>query len=105
VREVLNETTRFIAQPYSVAKVYGHWITINYRESSTARDQRDFVQSAHPVVGWNLSNARSVLTRRRSNWDWRTNCCWTTWTRGATGVMPGITSAMADLQQDTPDIT
>ncbi|PZR56343.1 MAG: GDP-mannose 4,6-dehydratase [Candidatus Meridianibacter frigidus] len=29
-----NETTRFYPRsPYGVAKVYGHWITVNYRES------------------------------------------------------------------------
>lgn len=29
-----NETTRFHPRsPYGVAKVYGHWITVNYRES------------------------------------------------------------------------
>ena len=35
VREVpQNETTPFYPRsPYGVAKVYGHWITINYRES------------------------------------------------------------------------
>ena len=35
VREVpQNETTPFYPRsPYGVAKVYGHWITVNYRES------------------------------------------------------------------------
>src|SRR5439155_19433435 len=35
VRETLqNESTPFYPRsPYAVAKVYGHWITVNYRES------------------------------------------------------------------------
>ena len=40
------ETTPFYPRsPYGVAKVYGHWITVNYRESlRPARDQRHPVQ-------------------------------------------------------------
>jgi GDPmannose 4,6-dehydratase len=32
--QVQSETTRFYPRsPYAVAKVYGHWLTVNYRES------------------------------------------------------------------------
>ncbi|NIY18340.1 MAG: NAD-dependent epimerase/dehydratase family protein, partial [Nitrospinaceae bacterium] len=35
VREVpqTEETPFYPRSPYGVAKVYGHWITVNYRES------------------------------------------------------------------------
>ena len=40
-----RETTPFYPRsPYGVAKVYGHWITVNYRESYGL-----YACSGHPV--------------------------------------------------------
>jgi GDPmannose 4,6-dehydratase len=58
-----TERTPFYPRsPYGVAKVYGHWITVNYRESYGA--------------GWNLSSARSRWAWQRSRPAWLKNCGW-----------------------------
>ena len=46
VREIpQTEATPFYPRsPYGVAKVYGHYITVNYRELRPARHQRDPLQ-------------------------------------------------------------
>ena len=89
-----TETTPFYPRsPYGVAKVYGHWITVNYRESydlfaapascSTTRAR---------AAARNLSPARSPTPRRASSSACRTSCAWATWTPGAIGVLPATMS-------------
>ena len=92
VREVpQNEDTPFYPRsPYGVAKVYGHWITINYRES----------YGLHATSGilFNHESPRRGLefvTRKVTHGvaqdqagAWRTNCTWATSILGEIGDTP-----------------
>ncbi len=86
-----SEATPFYPRsPYGVAKVYGHFITVNYRESygmfacsgilfnhESPRRGREFTV---PHL------ARSRTGRLASNSAWRRNCVWEIWQRGVTGA-------------------
>jgi len=88
-----NETTPFYPRsPYGVAKVYGHFITVNYRESYDLHATSGILFNHEaPVVGWSSSRARSRGTRRRSSTVWRTSCAWEISTRNATGATRATT--------------
>ena len=44
-----KETTPFYPRsPYGVAKVYGHWITVNYRESYSCTRRRGSCSTTSP---------------------------------------------------------
>ena len=65
-----TETTPFYPRsPYGVAKVYGHFITVNYRESydlhATSRDPLQ--PRVARAAAWSSSRARSPGTRPRSS--------------------------------------
>ena len=108
VREVpQRETTPFYPRsPYGVAKVYGHWITVNYRESyglhassgmlfnhESSRRGLEFVtrKIAHAAARIKLGLQREVrLGNLESRRDW--------------GYAPDYVRAMwLMLQQDRPD--
>ena len=63
VREVpqTEETPFYPRSPYGVAKAYGHFITVNYRESYDLHaDQRDPLQPRDArAAAWSSSRARS----------------------------------------------
>ena len=91
-----TETTPFYPRsPYGVAKVYGHWITVNYRES----------YGMYACSGM-LFNHESAASRQRVRHpqDHRrggahqarlgeTTRAWATWTRSATGATQATTCA------------
>src|SRR5690554_4944192 len=71
VREVpQKETTPFYPRsPYGVAKVYGHWITVNYREATTCTPPAaSCLTTNRPGAVWNLLPARSPITLPESSW-------------------------------------
>jgi len=87
-----RETTPFYPRsPYGVAKVYGHWITVNYRSRTT------YMRSA---ASCSITNRRggassSLLERSRTGWPvsssvWPRRSLWGTWMRAETGGTPGI---------------
>jgi len=55
-----RETTPFYPRsPYAVAKLYGHWITVNYRESFGLHASSGILfNHESPLRGSNLSRAR-----------------------------------------------
>ena len=90
-----RETTPFYPRsPYGVAKVYGHWITVNYRES--------FGLYAVSGILFNHESPRRGLefvTRKVTDAAARIklglgdrSCASATSTRGATGASPATTS-------------
>jgi GDPmannose 4,6-dehydratase len=73
--EPQNETTPFWPRsPYGVAKVYGHWITVNYRES-----YQMFACSGILFNHESPLRGKEFVTRQRavaeSGWVCRRNCC------------------------------
>ena len=92
VREVpQTELTPFYPRsPYGVAKAYGHFITVNYRES--LRPARDAAGSSSTTKSrggaLSLSRARSPGTPRRSSLGWSTSFSSATSTRSVTGDTP-----------------
>ena len=97
VREVpqSEETPFYPRSPYGVSKVYGHYITVNYRESYDL-----FACSGHPVqprVAAARPRVRDPQGHRRRGADQararRKSCAWATSTPGATGASPATTSA------------
>ncbi len=56
-----RESTPFYPRsPYGVAKVYGHWITVNYRESYDLYAVSGILLTMRaPAAAWNLSRAKS----------------------------------------------
>ncbi len=72
-----RESTPFYPRsPYGVAKVYAHWITINYRESyGSVYFIRNLVSITSPSVEvWSSSRVRCRTAWRASNSGWRTSC-------------------------------
>ncbi len=89
-----EETPFYPRSPYGVAKVYGHWITVNYRESYRSMPVRVSSSTTRvPGAGWNSSPTRSPTSPRASSWASPTSCVWAIWRRGATGALPATTCA------------
>ena len=103
-----KESTPFYPRsPYGVAKVYGHWITVNYRESfGLYAVSRDPVQPREPAPRPRVRDAQGHRRRRRaSNSAWPPNSASATSIRAATGATPATTSTRcgACCSSDTPD--
>ena len=90
-----RETTPFYPRsPYGVAKVYGHWITVNYRESyglyavSGILFNHESPRRGIEFVTRKVTDAvaRIKLGLRHASSGWATS------TPGATGASPAITS-------------
>ena len=78
-----NEATPFYPRsPYGVAKVYGHWITVNYRESyglfavsgilfnhESPRRGREFVTPQDHARRWRASSSASTTSCALGNLD------------------------------------
>ena len=90
-----TEATPFYPRsPYGVAKVYGHWITVNYRESyGLHASSRHPVQPREPPPRPRVrAPARSPTASPRSSSACRTSCASATSTPSATGASPATTS-------------
>ena len=74
--------------PYGCAKVYAHWITVNFRESYNMRVQRHFVQSRIAPARGDVCDPENFPRRGRIKPGCRTNCTLETWMLSATGVTP-----------------
>lgn len=85
-----DENTPFYPRsPYGVAKLYGHWITVNYRES--------FGLHASSGILFNHESPLRGRARLPTRWPASSsassrNCAWATSTPSATGALPGTTS-------------
>ena len=91
-----NEHTPFYPRsPYGVAKVYGHWITVNYRESYDIFASSGILfNHESPAAREGVRHAQDHRRRRRgSSWACRPSCGWGTSTRSATGDSPATTCA------------
>ena len=97
VREVpQNEATPFYPRsPYGVAKVYGHWITVNYRESyGLFASSGILFNHESPRRGPRVRRrARSPTASRGSSSASTASCAWATSTPSATGATPPTTCA------------
>jgi nucleoside-diphosphate-sugar epimerase len=89
-----RETTPFHPRsPYGVAKAYGHWITVNYRESYGL-----FAVSGILFNHESPRRGREFVTRKitegqpASHWVWPIAWRWATWTRSAIGATRRSTS-------------
>ena len=90
-----TESTPFYPRsPYGVAKVYGHWITINYRESYNLHASSGILfNHESPRRGHGVRHPQDqphrgpdqARPRRRS-------CGWGTWRPSGTGASPATTS-------------
>ncbi len=91
-----RETTPFYPRsPYGVAKVYAHWITINYRESYNIFGCSGILFNHESPRSWpGICDAQNYRTLpSKSSWGWHTNCAWATWKHAATGAMPATMCA------------
>ena len=89
-----RETTPFYPRsPYGVAKVYGHWITVNYRESydlfacSGILFNHESPRRGLEFVTRKVTDGVAAHQARR----WPATCAWATSTRSATGASPATT--------------
>ena len=103
-----RETTPFYPRsPYGVAKVYGHWITVNYRESYDlfrllGHPVQPRVAAPRPRVRHAQDHPRG---RRASSWGWQDELrLGNLEARRDWGYAPDYVRAMwLMLQQDHPD--
>ena len=105
--EPQNEQTPFWPRsPYGVAKVYGHWITVNYRESYGIFGCSGICSTmSRPGGAKSSSAARSATASPASSWDCRRNSCWAISTPSADWGYAGdyVQAMWMMLQQDKPE--
>ena len=89
-----TETTPFHPRsPYGVAKVYGHWITLNYRESYGLHATSGILfNHESPRRGLEFVTRKTATPSPRSSSVWSTNCGLATSTRNVTGASPATMS-------------
>jgi len=62
-----NEETAFYPRsPYGVAKMYGHWITVNYARATACTRHRDPLQHESPRRGLEFVTRKVTTVRRGS---------------------------------------
>jgi GDPmannose 4,6-dehydratase len=102
-----RESTPFYPRsPYGVAKVYGHWITVNYRESFGLYAVSGILfNHESPGAASSSSRARSATACAASPAGLSTSSASATSTRAATGASPATTSTPcgACCSRTTPD--
>ncbi len=102
-----NELTPFYPRsPYGVAKVYGHWITVNYRESyGMFACSGILFNHESPRRGRSSSPARSPTGSPGSSWASQDSCRWATSTRERDWGFAGdyVAAMWLMLQQPEPD--
>ncbi len=88
-----RETTPFHPRsPYGVAKVYGHWMTVNYRESYDMHASSGMLfNHESPRRGMEFVTRKISHTAPRSAWEWPTSFGSETSTLDATGDSQAIT--------------
>ena len=93
--------------PYGVAKVYGHWITVNYRESYDLHaSSRHPVQPREPPPRARVRDPQDQpRASRRSSSGWPTSCASATSTPQRDWGFAGdyVEAMWLMLQQDEPD--
>ena len=95
-----TETTPFHPRsPYGVAKVYGHWITVNYRESYDLFACSGILfNHESPRRGYEFVTQRLLVRWRILRKAWRMSCGWGIWMQSGTGVCGGLCgSDVADV--------
>lgn len=92
--EQQDENTPFYPRsPYGVAKLYGHWITVNYRESFDLHASSGILFNHESRCAASSSSpARSPTPPPASNRASSRNWPWATSTPSATGALPATTS-------------
>ena len=85
---VQSERTPFYPRsPYGVAKLYAHWMTVNYRESFKRLPAAEFCLTTNlHCEGLSLSRGKSATAWRESSLVCRASCGWAIWKRSATGA-------------------
>ena len=89
-----TETTPFHPRsPYGVAKVYGHWITLNYRESYGLHATSGILfNHESPRRGLEFVTRKISHTVAQIKLGWSTNCGLATSMRNVTGASPATMS-------------
>jgi len=84
-----KETTPFYPRsPYGVAKVYAHWITVNYRESFNLFSVSGILfNHESPRRGLEFVTRRLRMEPCALSWAWAGNSASAIWSRAATGVL------------------
>ena len=86
-----TESTPFHPRsPYGVAKLYAHWITVNYRESYDLFAARPCSTTARPAAAWSSWSARSATAWPASRPAWPPSYASATSTPAATGQRAGL---------------
>ena len=90
-----EKTPFYPRSPYGVAKVYGHWITVNYRESyDLLRVLGHSVQSRIAAARAGICHAQDFAGRGQDqDWAWPKNCAWAISNPSATGALPATMCA------------
>ena len=89
-----TETTPFYPRsPYGVAKVYGHWITVNYRESYGLHATSGILfNHESPRRGLEFVTRKITTAWPRSSWAWPRELRLGNLEASATGASPATTS-------------
>ena len=101
-----SESTPFYPRsPYGVAKLYAHWITINYRESFGLHASRGILfNHESPLRGIEFVTRKVTDGVARIKLGLQSSCRSATSTRSATGAAGDYVEAMwLMLQQERPD--
>jgi GDPmannose 4,6-dehydratase len=87
-----TETTPFYPRsPYGVAKVYGHWITVNYRESYDLYACSGILfNHESPRRGLEFVTHKVTHGAASINWGYKMNSSWEIWKQDVTGGMREI---------------
>jgi GDPmannose 4,6-dehydratase len=89
-----EDTPFYPRSPYGVAKVYGHWATINYRESYDMFAVSGILfNHESPRRGLEFVTRKVTDAVARIKLGLQRSCGWATWTRSATGASRATTSA------------
>jgi GDPmannose 4,6-dehydratase len=92
--EQQDENTPFYPRsPYGVAKLYGHWITVNYRESFNLHASSGILfNHESPLRGIEFVTRKVTDAAARIKQGKQQELAWATSMRNAIGVLPAITS-------------
>ena len=88
-----KESTPFYPRsPYGVAKMYGHWITVNYRESFNIFATSGILfNHESPRRRLGVCDAQNLRCgSSHQTWIWQRNYVWVTSNPSVTGVLRGI---------------
>ena len=87
-----EETAFYPRSPYGVAKLYGHWITKNYRESFSLHASSGILfNHESPLRGIEFVTRKITDGVARIKLGKATSFVWEIWMRSAIGDLPAIT--------------